>query len=91
MATNTHSHVYLKRLKSMVELCKSLHPFLVRIPNPLPRPNTDSFRGGKAMDAKTAQARQEAFNKRDSLRLDKSVPTFFLSQASFDETRRSRS
>ena len=88
MATNTHSHVYQKRLKRLITLIKGYRPLLARIPAPLPRPNTDSFRAAAKGDAKTDTKRKEEFSKRDALRLDSSVPRYFLDAATLDDTRR---
>ena len=85
------SAIYRSKVKRVTQLLKSLHPLIKRLPAPLPLPNTESFKGGKAMDAKTAQARQEAFNKADSKRLDRSAAPFWLAKLTEDETRRSRS
>lgn len=78
-----------KTIRRLTLLAKSLQPLLTHLPNPLPRPGTDSFHLGKAADTKTAQARQEAFVKADSKRLDKGVVRFFASTATFSEDRRS--
>jgi hypothetical protein len=90
MSTNTHSRVYQKRLKNLIESLKNLYPLLTRIPKPLPRPGTDAFRAAAKGDAKSDTKRKEEFTKRDSLRLDSSVPRYFLDAATLDD-RRTRS
>ncbi len=84
------SAIYRRKLKRMVTLLKQLHPLVERLPAPLPRPGSEAFKGGAAMDAKTAQSRQEAYEKADSKRLDRSAAPFWLAQMTMEE-RRSRS
>jgi hypothetical protein len=90
MSTHTNSASYLRRLKNLVESIKSLHPLVKRIPAPLPRPGTPAFGPSKDAAAKDITARQEAFQKADNLRLDKSVAPYFLQAATIDDTRRQR-
>lgn len=80
------THRNTRAIKRLTLLAKSLHPMLRRIPNPLPRPGTDAFKGN--IDAKTAQARQEAFVREDSRRLDKGVIRFFATPFGNDEKRK---
>lgn len=90
MSTNTHSRTYQKRLKSLIETIKGFYPLLTRIPKPLPRPGTDSFRAAAKGDAKSDTKRKEEFSRRDAYRLDSSVPRYFLDAATLDD-RRTRS
>jgi hypothetical protein len=70
-------HIKSSTIRRLTRLVKSLYPTMRRIPNPLPRPNTDAFRAGKTVDNKAAQERQAEFERADSRRLDKSTIRFF--------------
>lgn len=83
----SNSATYRTKVKNLVELIKGLHPLLVRIPAPLPRPGSEAFRTNHAkLDAQ----RKEAYGLAEPKRLDKTAAPFWLSQLSFEDSRRSR-
>lgn len=88
--TSTQSLSYAKRLKRMIQLCKSLHPLLARIPSSLPRPGTPSLWTPKLGDAKKDAARKQEYGERDAKRLDSSTPVYFLTRSTDDSPRRTR-
>ncbi len=81
------THIKSSVIRRLTRLAKSLHPLMTHIPRPLPRPNTEAFKLGKADMAKDAQKRQEEFERVDSRRLDKGTIRFFCESASVEGRR----
>lgn len=86
-----NSTSYNRRMKRMTQLIKSLTPTLRRIPAPLPRPGTPALTTPKVGDAKKDAARRAEYGTVDCLRLDSSVPRYWLTRATDDTPRRNRS
>ncbi len=91
MNTSTQSLGYARRVKRMISLIKGLYPILRRIPSPLPKPGSPALWTPKVGDAKKDAARREDYTERDALRLDSSIPVYFVTRSTDDAPRRTRS
>ncbi len=78
------THIKSSTIRRLTRLAKSLYPTMTRVPRPLPRPNSEAYPCPKAADAKLAQSRQEAFERTDSRRLDKSTVRYFAESMGFE-------